>query len=269
MVNDWVPIATFDALHVLRRRGALHIELARPDRLNAFDEEMSREFLSVVRDASEDSDIRALLLSGSGRAFCAGADIHSAFTPDGRTDLSAGMRELTNPTILALREMGKPVIAAVNGPAAGLGCSIALASDVIIAAEPAYFLLAFTALGLHPDGGAMLTLAARVGFTRAFRMSLLGERVKAADALAWGMIDRVTTTSALISEARALTLRLASGPTRSYAATKRVLNAAVLSGLPGQLELEAEIQGELGHSRDFAEGVCAFAAKRPPVFTGT
>jgi 2-(1,2-epoxy-1,2-dihydrophenyl)acetyl-CoA isomerase len=265
----WSPRGPYRTLDVGWHAGVLKVVFNRPERLNAFDQTMSEEFLAVLVDASTAADVRSVVITGAGRAFSAGADIRSEFTTDGSIDLSAGMRSLTNPTILALREIPKPVVAAVNGPAAGLGCSIALASDLVLAADESYFLLAFANIGLHPDGGATLTLAARVGLARAFRMALLAERVPAADAFSWGMIDQVLPGAALLDEAEALAVRLAEGPTQSFAATKRALNAAVLGDLPQQLELEAELQGALGRSADFAEGVAAFGERRTPSFTGS
>jgi enoyl-CoA hydratase/carnithine racemase len=164
--------------------------------------------------------------------------------------------------------MPKPVVAAVNGPAAGVACSIALACDLVVAAESAYFLLPFANLGLSLDGGATLTVPARVGMSRAFRMALLAERLPAGEAYSWGLIDRVVADRELTEAAEALALRLASGPTRAFAAMKRAINASTLACLQTQLELEATLQSQLGKSDDFAEGVAAFLEKRPPVFKG-
>ena len=178
------------------------------------------------------------------------------------------LREQINPAILAIREMPKPVIAAVNGPAVGVGCSFAVACDLVVAAESAYFLLAFANIGLLGDGGATLTVPARVGLGRAGVLALLAERLSAADALAWGLADRVVPDAELEETVTGLAMRLAGGPTRAYAATKRALNASCLAGLADQLELEAELQGELAVSGDHEEGVAAFREKRQPVFRG-
>jgi 2-(1,2-epoxy-1,2-dihydrophenyl)acetyl-CoA isomerase len=164
--------------------------------------------------------------------------------------------------------MPKPVVAAVNGPAAGIGCSLALACDLVLAAESAYFLLAFVNIGLVPDGGSSLLIPSRVGFARAAEMAMLGERVPAPKALEWGLINRVVADDALRGEAGALADRLAAGPTRSYAGSKRQLNAWVYSRMHEQLELESSIQQEMAGSGDFAEGVAAFIEKRPARFTG-
>jgi 2-(1,2-epoxy-1,2-dihydrophenyl)acetyl-CoA isomerase len=164
--------------------------------------------------------------------------------------------------------MPKPVIAAVNGPAVGIGCSLALCSDLILAAESAYFLLAFVNIGLVPDGGSSLFLPTRVGMARATELSMLGERLGAAQALQWGLINRVVPDASLRGEAAALAARLASGPTRSYAGTKRQLNNWLYSRMEEQLELEAGIQQEMAGSDDFLEGAMAFAEKRPARFSG-
>jgi 2-(1,2-epoxy-1,2-dihydrophenyl)acetyl-CoA isomerase len=164
--------------------------------------------------------------------------------------------------------MPKPVIAAVNGAAAGIGCSLALACDLVIAAESAYFLLAFVNIGLVADGGSSLLIPARVGFARAAEMAMLGERVPAPKALEWGLINRVVPGDALRAEADALADRLAAGPTRSYAGTKRQLNSWLYSRMHEQLELEASIQQEMAASGDFVEGVQAFIEKRPARFAG-
>jgi 2-(1,2-epoxy-1,2-dihydrophenyl)acetyl-CoA isomerase len=164
--------------------------------------------------------------------------------------------------------MPKPVIAAVNGPAAGIGCSLALSCDLVLAAESSYLLLAFVNIGLVPDGGSSFLIPARVGFTRAAEMAMLGERVPAPQAHEWGLINRVIPDSDLLTEADALADRLAAGPTRSYAGTKRQLNAWLYARMHEQLELEATIQQELAASGDFMEGVAAFVEKRPARFAG-
>src|SRR4051812_31532673 len=165
--------------------------------------------------------------------------------------------------------MPKPVVSAVNGPAVGIGCSFALAADLIVAAESAYFLLAFVNIGLVPDGGSTAFLPARIGYARAAEMAMLGERVPAAQALDWGLINRVVPDEQLEAEARELVEKLANGPTRSYAGSKRLLNRRMYADLAGQLEAEADAQREQGRSQDFVEGVLAFAEKREPDFTGS
>jgi 2-(1,2-epoxy-1,2-dihydrophenyl)acetyl-CoA isomerase len=258
-------------VQVQRRGSVATIVLDRPDAMNAVDAELAAELLRAVEQTAAD-DSRAIVLTGAGRAFCSGADLKGGgitLGDDGLPDLGKGLREGIHPVIEGLRTMPKPVIAAVNGPAVGVGLSFALACDLTLAAESAYFLLAFVNIGLAPDGGSSFLLPERIGFTRAAEMALLGERVPAKQALDWGLINRVVPDSDLTAETEALADRLAAGPTRSYAASKRQLNAWQFARLADQLELEASLQTELGRSPDFFEGVTAFAEKRPARFSGS
>jgi 2-(1,2-epoxy-1,2-dihydrophenyl)acetyl-CoA isomerase len=219
---------------------------------------------------SGDNAIRAVLITGAGRGFSSGADLKEqrGTGDDALPDLSARLEEIYHPIITELRGMAKPVVSAVNGPAVGIGCSLALAADLIVAAESAYFLLAFVNVGLVPDGGSTAFIPARVGYARAAEMAMLGERVPAAKALDWGLINQVVAVDALDSASSALLERLANGPTRSYAGAKRLLNRRLYADLAGQLEAEADAQREQGQSKDFVEGVLAFVEKREANFTG-
>jgi 2-(1,2-epoxy-1,2-dihydrophenyl)acetyl-CoA isomerase len=257
-------------VQVQRRGAAATIVLDRPKAMNAVDSQLAEDLLRALTTAAADDEVRAVLLTGSGRAFCSGADLRAGFepTPEGHPNVQKALHERFHPIIQTLREMPKPVVAAVNGAAAGIGCSFALACDLVVAAESAYFLLAFVNIGLVADGGSSLLIPERVGFARAAEMAMLGERVGADKALEWGLINRVTADEELMDEAHALVDRLAVGPTRSYAGTKRQLNAWQFSRMQGQLELEASIQQELAGSRDFMEGVTAFVEKRDPRFDG-
>jgi 2-(1,2-epoxy-1,2-dihydrophenyl)acetyl-CoA isomerase len=257
-------------VQVQRRGAAATIVLDRPKAMNAVDPQLAEDLLRALTEAAADDEVRAVLLTGNGRAFCSGADLRAGFepTPEGHPNVQKALHERFHPIIQTLREMPKPVVAAVNGAAAGIGCSFALACDLVVASESAYFLLAFVNIGLVADGGSSLLIPERVGFARAAEMAMLGERVGADKALEWGLINRITADEALMDEANALADRLAAGPTRSYAGTKRQLNAWQFSRMQGQLELEAEIQQELVGSPDFAEGVTAFVAKRDPRFGG-
>jgi 2-(1,2-epoxy-1,2-dihydrophenyl)acetyl-CoA isomerase len=249
---------------------AARILLNRPEALNAWNEQFGRDLLDAVRRVAEDDSIRALMITGVGRGFSSGADLkEQGGNGDGLPDLGSRLDEIYHPIITGLREMPKPVVAAVNGPAVGIGCSLALAADLIVAAESAYFLLAFVNIGLVPDGGSTAFLPARIGYARAAEMAMLGERVPAAQAREWGLINRVVPDDRLEAEADALLEKLANGPTRSYAGSKRLLNRRVYADLAGQLDAEAEAQRDQGHSKDFVEGVIAFAEKRPPNFTGS
>ena len=249
------------------------VTLNRPDKLNAATLEMQQRVLAEMRAAAADRKLSALILTGAGRAFSSGADLKDIsggdVTADGRPDVYRTLTERNHPVMRAIREMPKPVVAAVNGPAVGIGCSLALCSDLIVAGESAYFLLAFVNIGLVPDGGSSLFLPTRIGMARATELSMLGERLPAAQALEWGLINRVVPDGSLPEEAAALAARLAAGPTRSYAGTKRQLNNWLYSRMEEQLELEASIQQEMAGSGDFVEGAMAFVEKRPARFSGS
>ena len=218
-----------DPQTVLTRRegAAVTITLNRPEALNAWTRQFGVELLAALREAAEDDAVRAVRLTGAGRAFSSGADLkdigdmEEERTPEGDPDVARLLHERYHPIITLVREMQKPVLASVNGPAAGIGASLALASDLILAAESAYFLLAFVNIGLVPDGGSSLLVPARVGFTRAAEMAMLGERIPAPQALDWGLINRVAADDAFAAESDALLERLASGPTRRTPAARR------------------------------------------------
>ena len=255
----------------LDRRGAeLRITLNRPDAMNAWDKQLGIELLAAVEAAAGDDGVRAVVITGAGRAFSAGADLKAGFdaTPAGHPDVGTALRERYHPIIAGLRRMPKPVVAAVNGPAVGIGCSLALACDLVVARESAYFLLAFVNIGLVPDGGSSLLVPERVGLARAAEMAMLGERIGARQALEWGLINRVTADDELDATVDALAARLAAGPTRAYAGAKHQLDAWLFARLDAQLELEAGMQQEAAESADFREGVLAFLEKRPAAFEG-
>ena len=252
--------------------GAATIELNRPEALNAWNPELGADLLAALRGVAEDEGVRAVAITGAGRAFSSGADLKDISggesTPDGRPDVYKTLTERYHPIMRIIREMPKPVVAAVNGPAVGIGCSLALCCDLILAAESAYFLLAFVNIGLVPDGGSSLFLPTRVGIARATELAMLGERLPAAQALDWGLINRVVADARLGEETAGLAARLAAGPTRSYAGTKRELNNWLYSRMPEQLELEAQLQREMASSEDFLEGALAFVQKRQARFAG-
>ena len=252
--------------------GAATIELNRPDNLNAWNHQFGLDMRAAIERARDDEEVRAVLITGAGRGFSSGADLREVREDDndsdGRIDLSKRLSELYHPILIGVREMPKPVVAGVNGPAVGIGCSLALACDLVIAAESSYFLLAFVNIGLVPDGGSTALVPARIGHARAAEMTMLGERVPAAQALEWGLVNRVVADADLREEAEALTAKLAKGPTLSYANAKKLLNRRLYADFEGQLVAEAEAQREQGHSADFMEGVLAFMQKRDPEFTG-
>jgi 2-(1,2-epoxy-1,2-dihydrophenyl)acetyl-CoA isomerase len=250
---------------------AARLTLNRPDTLNAWTPQLGREVCHVLSNEAAEPSVRAVLISGAGRGFSAGADLKAGFEPaaDGLPDIRKVLTELYHPMIAGLRRLPKPVIAAVHGAAAGIGCSLALACDLVVAAQSAFFSLAFVNVGLMPDGGSTAFVPPAVGRVRAFQMALMGERVPAPQALDWGLINWVYPDEQMPAEAEALLRRLAAGPTRSYASSKRALNRAIYGDLDGQLHFEAELQHELARTHDALEGIAAFVEKRPPAFTGS
>jgi 2-(1,2-epoxy-1,2-dihydrophenyl)acetyl-CoA isomerase len=261
-----------ETVNVSLEEGAATIELNRPEALNAWNGQFGEDLLAALRGAAEDDAVRAVRITGAGRAFSSGADLKDIsgddLTPEGRPNVYKVLTERYHPIMHAIREMEKPVVAAVNGPAVGIGCSLALCCDLVVAAESAYFLLAFVNIGLVADGGSSLFVPARIGLTRATEMAMLGERVSAAQALDWGLVNSVHSDESFTEQSAALAARLARGPTRAYAATKRELNNRVYSNMAEQLELEATLQQQMAGTDDFLEGVGAFLQKRPAGFSG-
>lgn len=257
-----------DTVLVERLEGWRKLTLHRPDRLNAFNEELHAALATALDEAAADADCRAVLLTGSGRGFCAGQDLGDRRGGDGPPDLGDTLERLYNPLVRRLRDMPKPVVCAVNGVAAGAGANIALACDIVLAAHSAKFIQAFARIGLVPDSGGTHTLPRLVGEARARALMLLGEPVEARQAEAWGMIWRAVPDEALMPEAEALAARLATQPTQGLALTKQALDASATNTLSAQLDLERDLQRQAGRTPDYAEGVRAFLEKRPPRFTG-
>ena len=249
--------------------GYATITLNRPERLNSFTAAMHAELREALARVRGDKTVRALLLTGSGRGFCAGQDLEERNVAAGAApDLGATIAENCNPLVLGLRELPIPVVCAVNGVAAGAGANVALACDIVLAARSASFIQAFSKIGLIPDCGGTYFLPRLVGDARARALTMLGERLTAEQAAAWGMIWKCVDDAELMSTARDLARQLARGPTRAMAGIKKALDATAANSLGAQLDLERDLQRELGRSEDYREGVTAFKEKRQPQFKG-
>ncbi|WP_394652808.1 enoyl-CoA hydratase-related protein [uncultured Sphingomonas sp.] len=259
-------MADDESIRIERQGDVLVVTLDRPDRLNAATPAM----FATIADALTHLDgARAMVLAGAGRAFCSGADIAaSQGAADPALATYDALTKSYNPTIRAIVDLGVPVVSAVRGPAAGIGCSLALAADFCVASESAYFLQAFVNIGLVPDGGASWMLPRLIGRARALEMMMLGERVPAAKALDWGMVHRVVPDEALEAEALALAQRLAAGPTVALRMIRRGVAEALESTLDEALEREAHDQRQARGTADSLEGGMAFLAKRKPDFRG-
>jgi 2-(1,2-epoxy-1,2-dihydrophenyl)acetyl-CoA isomerase len=251
--------------------GIARLTLNRPDRLNSFNDAMHGEVRDALSRVKASTGARVLLLTGAGRGFCAGQDLGDrAFAPGAEpVDLGASIERNYKPLVLALRELPLPVVCAVNGVAAGAGANIALACDIVIATKSASFIQAFSKIGLIPDSGGTYFLPRLVGSARAMGLAMLGDKLSAEQAEAWGLIWKCVDDAEFPASVEALVQQLSVAATRGLAATKRAIYAAGDNTLEAQLDLERDVQRGLGRSADYREGVSAFAAKRPPRFTGT
>jgi 2-(1,2-epoxy-1,2-dihydrophenyl)acetyl-CoA isomerase len=245
------------------------ITLNRPDRLNSFNEEMHLALCAAL-DATVTSGSRAILLTGAGRGFCAGQDLgdRDPAKMEGTPDLGATLENFYNPLVRQIKGINMPVVCAVNGVAAGAGANIALACDIVLAAESAKFIQSFAKVGLVPDGGGTWSLTRLLGEARAKALALTAEPLSATKAAEWGLIWKTVPDVDLIAEARALGAQLAAGPTVGLGMTKQAIQAASTNTLNAQLDLEAEYQRICGATPDYAEGVASFLAKRPAKFSG-
>lgn len=250
--------------------GIARLTLNRPDRLNSFNVEMHEEIRAALAELAADRSARVLVITGAGRGFCAGQDLSDrAVAPGGAaTDLGESIELRYKPLVLALRRLPLPVIAAVNGVAAGAGANVALACDIVIAARSAAFIQPFCKLGLVPDSGGTWILPRLLGTARAMGLAMLGEKLSAEQAEQWGLIWRCVDDGALAETVDALARQFAAAPTRGLARTKQALYESWGRTLEEQLDVERDYQRELGYSADYAEGVAAFLAKRTPAFTG-
>jgi 2-(1,2-epoxy-1,2-dihydrophenyl)acetyl-CoA isomerase len=261
----------FETLLYEERDHVAWVTLNRPDVLNAFNTEMLKTLGRVLRDAEKDPAARCIVITGAGRGFSAGqdlADVGSRYDSAEPLELGAHLRANYNPMIAKLRNIEKPVIAAVNGVAAGAGLSLALACDLRISAESATFIEAFVSVGLVPDCGSTFTLPRLIGIARAMEMTFTGRKVKADEALRIGLVNQVVADDQLNGETRKVAEWLAALPTRAIGLTKRAINAAWNADLETQLDYEAMLQTTAGQTRDHREGVVAFLEKRQPNFTG-
>ena len=248
--------------------GVMTVTLNRPDKLNAFVGAMHGLLREAMTQAEGDDAVRALLLTGAGRGFCAGQDLAERDMDDPNLDLGGGLDANYNPFIRRLRALPKPVVCAVNGVAAGAGANIALAGDLVLAARSASFIQAFSKIALVPDCGGTWWLPRLIGLQRAMGMALLAERVSAEDAERWGLVWKCVDDAKLMDEAQALARSLAAGPTHTYGMIKKALYASSGNTLEQQLDLERDFQREVGRHGDYREGVAAFLEKRKPAFRG-
>lgn len=248
--------------------GVARITLNRPDVLNSIHSAMSGEIRDALGRTEREREIRAVLLTGAGRGFCAGQDLDEVRPGASVDDFAAHARKVYTPLVHGLRALEKPVVCAVNGVAAGAGANLALACDLVLAAEEASFVQVFAKIGLVPDTGGSFFLPRLVGMARATALAMLAEKISAAQAVEIGLIYRACPGPSLLEEASKLASHLAAQPTLGLGLTKRLLNASLVNDLDAQLELEADLQGAAGRSADYAEGVAAFLGKRKPVFTG-
>lgn len=247
--------------------GIGRIKLNRPDMLNSFNKDMALAVQNALDDCAEDSEIRCIVITGSGRAFSAGQDLQEATDPNG-PELKSIVKDHYNPIILKLRGIEKPVVAAVNGVAAGAGANIALACDIVIATESASFIQAFSKIGLIPDSGGTYTLPRLIGLQRASALMMLGDKVSAREAEQMGMIYRAVADDEFNDTVEQTAGKLAKMPTRGLGMTKRALNLSLANDLSQQLDIEEDLQKKAGSTADYNEGVSAFLEKRKPNFTG-
>ena len=257
---DFITISTENNVRV--------ITLNRPDVFNSFNRQMSLELQQQLDHADADEGVRCIVLTGAGKAFCAGQDLKEVTTPELNPGFRAILEEHYNPIIQRIRTIEKPIVAAVNGVAAGAGANIALACDIVLASETAAFIQAFSKIGLVPDSGGTFFLPRLIGFQRAMALCMLGDKVNATDAQQMGMIYKVWAADVFSAEVSKMAETLAQMPTKALGLTKRLMNKSLTHDLNEQLQMEGVLQIEAAQTNDYAEGVTAFVEKRKPLFTG-
>jgi len=245
-----------------------HVRLNRPEVFNSFNREMALKLQEILDHCSDDSNVRAIIISGNGKAFCAGQDLKEVTSPELNPGFKRILEEHYNPIVKRIRTIEKPIIAAVNGVAAGAGANIALACDVVVASESASFIQAFSKIGLIPDSGGSYFLPRLIGFQKASALAMLGDKVSAQEAEKLGMIYKVLSDTDFNEQVQDLALKLALMPTKALGMIKKLFNKAMTNDLESQLEMESKYQIEAANSDDYAEGVNAFIEKRKPNFQG-
>jgi 2-(1,2-epoxy-1,2-dihydrophenyl)acetyl-CoA isomerase len=261
---------SYENINFELKDGVAILTLNRPDSLNSFTSDMHAEVRTVMKEVQNNPDVRCLVITGAGRGFCAGQDLNDRAVAPGESmpDLSESIKKNYNPLVRAITQLEKPVICAVNGVAAGAGCNLALACDIVLAARSANFIQGFSKIGLVPDSGGTWTLPNLVGRARAMGLAMLSNKLSAEQAQQWGLIWQVIDDDQLMVETMQLANHLATQPTKGLGLTKRAINAAGGNSLDQQLDLECELQSIAGRSHDYREGVNAFLEKRKPEFRG-
>ncbi len=257
-----------DSILLSKVNGVAYLVLNRPTVFNSLDTDMRKRFLAALDDYQADPSVRAVCITGEGKAFCAGQDLTEASDPEKPLSFKNVLPNQYNPIVLKIRALEKPVVAAVNGVAAGAGANLALACDIVVASETASFVQAFSKIGLVPDCGGTWVLPRLIGFGKASAIMMLGDKVAAPEAVALGMIYKYFPDEVFKNQVTALMESLAQMPTRGLALTKKALNESVFAGLEQQLAKEAAFQSQAGATEDFGEGISAFIQKRKPNFKG-
>jgi 2-(1,2-epoxy-1,2-dihydrophenyl)acetyl-CoA isomerase len=261
-------IGMSNSIEVKIENSVAWVYLNRPEVFNSFNREMALALQTVLDNCNEDLTVRAIVITGNGKAFCAGQDLKEVTDPELNPGFRKILEEHYNPIIQKIRTIEKPIVAAVNGVAAGAGANIALACDIVVATEHASFIQAFSKIGLIPDSAGTFFLPRLIGFQKATALMMLGDKVSAAEALSMGLIYKEYPTSIFVEEVTALAITLAAMPTKALGLTKRLLNQSMNNSLEQQLALESDLQIEASSSNDYREGVTAFVEKRKPEFKG-